>query len=141
MRNRCFLILLFVLPLFTQAQRIVETDSTLRKSAYSLIQKMTDGKAVDSQSSRVIVLGNEECGHCKEMQKELEEASVIFEMYDVAKDQKFFNLIIDYYTKKSGGEGIAISYPVVVARGMMYSKIYDVMSFVASLKSMQEKGK
>lgn len=134
-----FLLILFILPRFSQAQKVTETDSTYRKSAYILMENLRDGKPVDTNSTRIIVLGNEECGHCKEMQKYLTEASVIFEDYDITKDPHFLNLIIDYFTKKSDGKGIAVSYPVVVSNGKMFSQITDMKAFAAELKSMQEK--
>lgn len=135
---RFFILILIILPLYSQAQKIVETDSTLRKSAYMLLDRMRDGKPVDTLSPRVIVLGNEECGHCKDMQKYLTDAGVVFEDYDITKDPRFFNLIIDFYTKRSDGSGIAVSYPAVAANGKMYNNITDMKAFAAGLKNMQE---
>ncbi|MEI6576315.1 MAG: hypothetical protein WCO63_09080 [Bacteroidota bacterium] len=134
-------LILLAIPFFSQAQKVAETDSTLRKSALVLLEKIRDNKPVDTLSKRVVVLGKAECERCQDIQRVFAEEGVVFEDYDVALDRRFVDRIVSYYMRRDKGEGFTVKYPLVIARGKIYNQIKDVKALAVDLKAMQQQHK
>ncbi|MFP4093778.1 MAG: glutaredoxin family protein [Cyclobacteriaceae bacterium] len=86
-----------------------------------LQQCMIDGKSEQADSEQavaqkeIIVYGSDECNHCVDFKKKLDDAGLEYTFYDVEKDQSKVNDML-MVVQRAGIRG-NINYPVVVVDG------------------------